>query len=242
MGTMSALHLDAQEQEMRDWICEQYESDDIDETSDAWYELVEEWHNQREHYEEISWYESQSTSELYTRFMWDIEKIKEILSLVISVETEPMIYKMTHAHTVTLLESFLSNSFIALISNNGQYLSNIVTAYSNKKNPKNFTLKKMENLANPVKDLVTLSIAEILFHKEDSIKKTYRDIFCKELDYDFKALNKIFKTRHDIMHRNGLSVQGSNSTPTREEVICTIGVVKDFVQYFESRINESSTR
>lgn len=239
---MSELYLDVQEEKMREWIYEQCDSANIDETSDEWYEFVEEWHNQQEHFEEISWYESQNTSELYSHFMLDIEKIQEILKLETSAHTEPMIFKMTHAHIVTLLESFLASSFIALISNNKQYLSNIITVYSDRNNPKHFTLKQMERHENPVKDLVTFSIANISFHSRESIQKTYRDIFSKPFKYDFKALDKVFKIRHDIVHRNGVSTRGDNSTPTREGVINTIEIVKNFVQHFESCITDNGTR
>ena len=136
MGSMSELYIDIQEQQMRDWICEQIGSDEVDESSDEWNELATEWCNQQEYYQDYSYYESLELSELNHNFMFEMDKLYEIVNEQIPCNLENVTFKMVHAYAVTILESFLTHAFISIVSKDDRLLKNLIRAYSNCKEPK----------------------------------------------------------------------------------------------------------
>ncbi|WP_413485560.1 HEPN domain-containing protein [Shewanella baltica] len=236
MGSMSELHLDIQEQQMRDWICEQMGSDEVDEFSDEWNALATEWCNQQEYYQDYSYYESLELSELNHNFMFEMEKLYEIVNAKIPCHLENVTFKMVHAYAVTILESFLTHAFISLVSKDDRLLNNLIRAYSNCKDPKTYTLQEIAHFDGSVKNLVLGKISQTLFHDSKRIECTYRDTFNTALKYDFKELNKIFTIRHDIVHRSGRDKSGFDSTPNRESIEKTLATIKRFITAFEDKV------
>lgn len=237
MGSMSELYIDIQEQQMRDWICEQIGSDEVDESSDEWNELATEWCNQQEYYQDYSYYESLELSELNHKFMFEMDKLYEIVNEQIPCNLENVTFKMVHAYAVTILESFLTHAFISIVSKDDRLLKNLIRAYSNCKEPKTYTLQELDYFDGSVKNLVLGRISLILFHDSKRIESMYRDTFNSALEYDFKELNKIFSIRHDIVHRSGRDKRGLDSTPNRESIENTLRTIRQFITYFEDKVN-----
>lgn len=123
MGRMSDLMIEMENERADLWIRERLNDEDADEDSEEYQQLVEEYSNlqeflreQAEFEEELNWLRENGSSIIHKNFIEEINGLKSVLKSA-NVSNKPyMIYRMTYAHSVTLLEAFLGDTIKALVS------------------------------------------------------------------------------------------------------------------------------
>lgn len=115
MSSNKEFWADIQEQEKAEWINERL-GGDVDEESDDWIDLAHEYdliqeglRDEAEARAEYEWLKTNSNT-LTSSFQSETRKLRAIIDEPIDVALKETVFKMAFAHSVTLLESYLSDT------------------------------------------------------------------------------------------------------------------------------------
>jgi hypothetical protein len=79
---------------------------------------------------------------------------------------------------------------------------------------------------------------DVLYHNIWAVEKLYRNVLGIQFPQDLVSLNKIIMKRHDIVHRNGKTVEGKTIVISAEEVKSAIATVSEFVSFIEKQLHQ----
>lgn len=140
----------------------------------------------------------------YKNFHYNKSKIEELL-IEISHETisnKQYLISILYANVVTLLESYLSETFINLVLNSEIYIRKFVETFHDYQK-EGFKLKDLYKKYESIESIVAKSITEVIFHNIPKVEGMYRDTLNITFPKDLKKIHCAIKKRHDIVHRNG---------------------------------------
>jgi hypothetical protein len=226
------------------WIRERLIDKDADEESEEYQELERNYFdlqeylaNQAEFEAELEWLRNTGSSILHKSFIDQLSVLKNIVKSTGS-DGKYIIYKMSYAYAVTLLESYLGDTAKSLVSESDQYFKNAISNVDELKKAK----YSLEFLADSKIDAIGLAIKElsqILYHNIPKVKCVFEGILATQLDIDIGHLNKITAIRHDIAHRNGQTTEGVPISITSEVVLEMIKEIENFANVLQRQINDA---
>jgi hypothetical protein len=244
MGSTKEYWMEMQEDEKSDWIREQLGDEFADEDTEGWDELSSQYNDMQEHLRESAdleaefrWYKQHSYSEMHECFNNNIDDLKDLLRNNISLQYEDTYYKMVFAHAVTLLESFLSDTVKSLVVSNKECLANAIINIEELKKKK-FSLTEFTNQKDGVIGLVLKELSEILYHNIPKVIKILEAILGCSITVDQKKVCYITSVRHDVVHRNGKTVEGRIIDLDIDTVVQSIENIEQFVLALQLQISE----
>jgi hypothetical protein len=146
---------------------------------------------------------------LYVLFTVQLQNVMEVAHFNNTHDFKRIVYSMVYSHAVTLLESFISQSLTALAERYDELLIGLASHYDAKKREK---MTLMDVVVHPggIKGKIKKNLSDDLFHNPETIRTIFFDMFGEDgKGVDIGKLAPIIKRRHDIVHRNGTSVNGS---------------------------------
>lgn len=246
MSSIKEHWFDVQEQEKHEWIRQHLYEEDADEETEGWedlaneYDLLQESLREKAEFEaELGWYDETSYSELHEHFLNEIHDLKVILDSKINILHQEAMYKMIYAHSVALLESFLGDTLKTLISSNEAIFENAINKIEELTKAK-FELKDIAKQKDGAKGLAIKELSKVLYHNIPKVKRLYECSLDQNLNIDISEIDKITKIRHDIVHRNGKSIDGKLVFLDAEIVNQTISQIKEFASSLQLAINQKT--
>ncbi|MEZ8088283.1 MULTISPECIES: hypothetical protein [unclassified Vibrio] len=220
MSTIKEHLLDVQSQRADEWIRERAADPELDENSEEYEYLADEYSAYQDHLwdeaewqAELKWLTENGSSNIHNIFMTELDALKVLAesnqankTKVVFILHSDMAVKMSYAHAVTLLESFLGDTLKSIISQNDCFLKNAIEKFKIFKNVKLSELIKTDLNIN---SLVNMYLSDVLFHNIPNVIEMYEQVLGVHLDINISKIVKITKLRHDIVHRNGRSIDGS---------------------------------
>ena len=91
----------------------------------------------------------------------------------------------------------------------------------------------MENIEKEVTDYL---LNEVTYHNIWIVEKMYKSVLNIRFHYDLISIDKIVRRRHDIVHRNGKTVDGKSVIVSSEEVNSAIETIRDFISGGEKQL------
>ncbi|HHG3355699.1 TPA: hypothetical protein ACPVYO_000684 [Vibrio parahaemolyticus] len=250
MSTIKDYLYEIQEQQADDWIRERLDDSSLDEESEEYQELAEQYSNYQDHLREeaewkaeLQWFKENGSSELHKTFVHELDMLKIMVDNNFSNNAKTsfslhtnLIVKMSYAYAVTLLESFLGDTLRALITQDERFLKN---ALRKLKVLKNVKLTELAGADLDIKSLVLRYVSNVLYHNIPNVVEMYEQV----LDVDLNSIDKskvvqITNLRHDIVHRNGKSVDGKSINLNAQDFTNAIDDIKDFAGALQRVINE----
>jgi hypothetical protein len=143
------------------------------------------------------------------RFEKNIKTLKELALIGLDDKNKKTMLYMIYTHTITCLESFLSEFFIGKIFENEAYFQNFFENFHDFKDQK-FSLNEIFAIYNDAKKIALKYLTEIVWHKIERISKLYKDVLDIEFPKDIGSIYRIVDTRHDIVHRCGKTKDGKD--------------------------------
>ena len=238
MGKMSDLMIDTESERADQWIRERLSDDDLDEDSEEYQELAEEYSNYQDYLSEqaeLRWLNEISSSILHKQFMCELNELKKLMISTPKNEPNYMLDKMTYAYAVTLLETFLSDTAKSLINENDDFLANSLEMKEFESTK--YSLKEIKRKNFDAKSIVISKLSDISFHNITKVKKIYEIILGQKLNIEISELCLITKKRHDIVHRNGKTKDGKPIDLNIAIVIKAIENIEVFVSDLQDMIN-----
>lgn len=182
--------------------------------------------------EEIEWRRDHPNMELFDNFS---KELMLISSNITSANTSTL--KMKYAYAVTLLESYLSDTIKSLIVINNTFVKNAIC------NIPALSQKSVSLNRYYEEDFLTRQVIEylsgLLYHKIHVVKKTYQSILNVDININIASVSKIMAVRHDIVHRNGKTVDDIPVELTPEILSNSIKDILTFISAIDEQVTET---
>jgi hypothetical protein len=177
---------------------------------------------------------------LYTLLDLQVDQAMMVAHYNKETRLKRTVFGMVYSHAVTLLESFIGDSLIALANQHPQVLQGLAAYYDEINKSGKMTLTEIISLPNGIKGKIIYLLQNDTFHNPDTIIK----IFHKAIGDFGKGINTtklrpIISRRHDIIHRNGMTTSGEKLTLELEMVDTDIKIIREFSADLLSRMNSA---
>ncbi len=150
------------------------------------------------------------------------------------------VYGMVYSHAVTLLETFIGNSLIALAGFHLTVLLGVAQYYDEINKNGIMTMSEVMALPNGMKGKITSLLQNDTFHNPDTIVKMFHKAFGEYgKGIDTSQVQPIIARRHDIIHRNGVSSSGERLMLELEILEEDIKVIRGFSADLLAKINSA---
>lgn len=193
------------------WIKETYGIEiDPDEEPETWERLAAEYSSMQEAFEEEAeyrWLERHSHNTFFNEFAQELTTAANLLNQALDTDKAQTLYKLVYAHTVTLLESLISSVVRSLVVSHPTFMLNIAKDYVDL-SKKKFTLKEIIDQPKGMESIVLNTLSTLSFHNPSTIKTVMSAAFGDHMaGLDLNEISTICSTRHDIVHRNGRTIE-----------------------------------
>ena len=212
---------------MYEWIEENFGDDANPDDEESWSEAVDAYGEYIEHLREREAYENAADEYHYyihltlenadERFSSEHARLlKMIGDLSVEKSESDMFYRMCYAQAVTIFEVYMEDMAKSLISRDDEFLSNYLRnskALSGKK----YSLKDMYSDGASIEQELSLEslrkyaikdISNMLYHNINNVINTFSSILDRDVKVEKSNIVRVFQTRHDVVHRNGVNVNG----------------------------------
>ncbi|HGS4726174.1 TPA: hypothetical protein ACMDQ7_003419 [Vibrio cholerae] len=243
MSTIKEYMFDLQEAEMHQWIREHLDDEEADEETPGWHELAQEWgylqESEQEQSEFFEWYIAHSYSDIHRTFQYQIHKLRDLIEMQVAVFHEETFYKMSYAHAVTLMESFLADTVRSLILTDETYFMNAIHKVETLKESK-YTLVEIAKQPDGAKGFAIAELSKIMYHNIPKVREILKAILGKKITVDISNVCRITELRHDIVHRDGKTTDGTLIKVDKDIALETINLIEQFVENVASEVSRVS--
>ena len=139
-------------------------------------------------------------------------------------------------HRITLMESYLSDTFINTVLGNDTYIRRFVETFHDYSSE----MVKLNDIYSKFDELdikVTKSMMDIIYHNIPKVQGMYKDTLGVDFPKDIKIIHKAISYRHDIVHRNGKDKKGTMCNFNIENVIEILTEVERLIERIQEQIN-----
>jgi len=245
MGKMSDLMIENENERAEIWIRERLENNGADEESEEYKELADEYYSLQEYLmeqdeleEELEWLKDNESSLIHKHFLEELDELKKLTDASESFNKKYIIYRMTYAHAVTLLEAFLGDTAKSLVSENSSFFQNARQIEELKK--ARYSLEYLATNEVDAKGLAIKELSNILYHNIPKVKSMFEKILNSRFEIDISEIVKITKTRHDIVHRNGKTKDGEPIYLSQFAMLEMISHIRIFANNLQAFINKKT--
>jgi hypothetical protein len=250
MSSIKEHFFDIQNAETKEWIRERLNDENAEEDSEEWQTLANEYSDYQDHLfdeaewkAELKWLKENGSSNIHKIFIGELDALKIMAESNLDNSTKMafmlhsnIVVKMSYAYAVTLLESFLSDTLKAIITENSSFLQNAIRNVEEVSKAKYSIVQLSETDLN-ICSLAIKHTAEILFHNIPKVRKVYEQVLGVKLNLDISKVSKITALRHDIVHRNGYTIKNKPINISAQDLYQAIGDIKEFTYSLQKSIN-----
>ncbi|MBQ1782167.1 MAG: hypothetical protein II007_00780 [Gammaproteobacteria bacterium] len=240
MSSIKEYLFDLQQEEMQQWIREHLDDEEADEDTPGWDELVQEWsyiqESRQDEHESLQWYISHSHSDLHRSFQFKIRNLRDLTDLQVSISHEETFYKMSYAHAVTLMESFLADTVRSLILSDDKYFQNAISKVEVLKDNK-YTLKEITKQQDGARGFAIKELSGVMYHNVPKVREILKSILGESISVDMSDVCRITTLRYDIVHRDGKTTDGDLIKVDKDIALEAIAAVEIFVEKVAAEIS-----
>lgn len=188
----------------------------------------------RDEEEELDWLVE--SNDHLSIFHSQVRSVGQILDSSIDATARFDLLVMLHGHVVAAVESYLSSTFIHLVTNSNELIRKLVEtdpAFSKQK----FTLKEIFEEHERLQRTVATYLKNLIFHDLKKVKPMYRDV----IDFDFGNVGWLFNAvniRHHCVHRAGYDKEGKTVEITTVSIKELVSKSTDLVESIEEKVTE----
>lgn len=252
MSSIKDHLFEIREQQADEWIRERLGDDSLDEESEEYQQLAEEYSDYQTHLmeeaewqAELQWLKENGSSSIHKLFISELDALSIMADSnfnnrqkMASILHTNIAVKMSYSYAVTLLESFLGDTLKSLISQDDLFLKNAICKFKVLKNVK---LTDLAETDLDVKSLVLKYVSDVLYHNIPNVVEMYEQVLGTKVDIDISKVVKVTKLRHDIVHRNGKTIDGNMNSLNSKDFTQAIDYIKEFASLLQVVINEAQT-
>lgn len=186
---------------------------------------------------EDQWLQRKSFHEQYIEFSTELDCARVLLRDSVNGPHTQTTCKLVYARSVALPEPMISASVNALVLADKAFLLNIARHIESIQKGKKFSLMEIAEHPRGVEGVILKALSEITFHNPATIKTVLVALVGDGMkDLDVSVFAPISKVRHDIVHRNGKTVEDEPISLTHEQVYEAMDKIDDLASNISRRI------
>ena len=198
------------------------------------------------------WWYSVPAEERFTEYIFDyiseipnpcqnfattIKNIKQLLEIEDHISN--FYGQMLYVQVLTALGTYLSDMFIKIIVTNSDYMACFIRLTPEFENVKVSLPEAFDCVERPEAKVYEY-LTSVDWLNLDLVQKIYFRTFQLALP-NYNDIFKAILFRHDIVHRNGETIEGRTITVTKEDVQDLLRLIVDFVQQLDKELRITST-
>ncbi len=152
-------------------------------------------------------------------------------------KSTPVLQRMIFSSVITTMEAYLSDTIKKNVLNRDAIKKRFVKNSEHLKNSKRIPLNEIYEELDKLDKKIIEEIDSISYHNVDVVTGLYKNVLLCSFPKDKVAqLSKSVEIRHDIVHRNGKTTDGSIIHLAKEDVENLITLVSDVVSHIDKQI------
>lgn len=180
---------------------------------------------------DIDWLKRNKHTKIYSAFIKQLESVE---SFEIKIGDTEIYSKMRFSYVVTLMESCLCEMLKSVTMQYDEFRRNAINNINDLKTLKVSAPILLDKNPKEILDSAIMThLSHILYHNIDKVTKVYSDVLGGAFPVIGNNINKnvseLMALRHDIVHRNGMKVNGEKIDVTPETVASCILDIRTFV-------------
>lgn len=176
-------------------------------------------------------------TEYYSNFTGAILDIEKLLSTRVDGSVAACFLRLLYVNVITALETYLSDAFISTVVNAPLLMRRFIETTPEFKAEK-VSLADVFKAAEEVERKARAYLIDVVWHHIERVKPMYRATMGIEFPEDLSAIFRAVLIRHDIVHRNGKTKDGSEIPITPQELTKLIAAVEAFAQHVDAQLAE----
>lgn len=243
MGRVKEYMFELREAEADAWARSRLDNEDVDEESEEYQSAVQDYWDWQEYLSdkaefeaELEWLKDTGSYHIHQGFIRQLDELKKFAE-----DGEgafgAMKAKMVFSHSVTLLETYLSDTSKMLISSSDAFFENALRNVDELKGAK-YSLASLAAEPLTPRERAMKELGKILYHNLRKVKRVIEGTLGTRVEVDIGFLVGVVMKRHDIVHRNGRTNDGGITDVSLEECLTVIDEMKTFSGSLQRRINE----
>ena len=155
-----------------------------------------------------------------------VENIRKLSDTEVATSLIAAFRRLLFANAITVLEAFLSDTFINLVFRDQNVLQKYLEVDSAFKDRK-VNYRDILREASKVQDTVRAELLNSSWHNVGMVKALYARVLGIDVG-DVDEIARAVSKRHDIVHRNGRRKDGTMLTVTNDELQKLLSTVQEF--------------
>jgi Probable Zinc-ribbon domain len=179
-----------------------------------------------------------SSTETFQNYKTGIDSITKLLKIKVwDRKLNRAFRKMIYANIITLMETYLSDTFIKKVFNDPELLRKFIES-----NPK-YQKEKIEisnifKWTDNVKENIRDELIDITYHNIWKVQKMYKDVLDIIFPEKLVDVQEVIMLRHHIVHRNGKTKEGKSIRITKVEINYAIELINKFILSIEEQYTD----
>ena len=171
------------------------------------------------------------------------EHVKDIVKVLDSLDpldenTKKILYQNLYANLIAIMEAYLCESIKAEVMKSDENKRSFIEHYKPFKDEK-ISLSEIMTKFEQIDTLIINALNGLIYHNLGKIKPIYRDVLNVDLG-DISSIMKVVKIRHDIVHRNGKTIDGNEHIIDKNDVQELATLIGEFISNIENQINPTT--
>lgn len=191
-------------------------------------------------------YSIDTSTSPFDLFNESIDRLYELLSAqkgYKSPEVEQHFYGLIHSSAFTSLETYLLSTFTKVVFSTDEVLKDFITKQTKYTPPKYDVAdlltgsEHIQECVDKVKKDFRRSLINLSWHNPQEVLNRFAMLGIK-VEVDIDKLKNIANIRHDIVHRNGVDMDGVSIHISPDDLDDTLGVIGNLVERIEWAVND----
>lgn len=192
---------------------------------------MEQGYDYEEQYEAIT-----ENKEYLQKFRDELSNLRLINALSVPDKSlKDILTRQLYISVIGTMETFLSDAFINLTNDNNEYFKNFIETHPEFKKRK-FELREIFDKYDKLKETAKVIMLDTIYHNLPSVSQLFKDTF----KIDFPSIKEVYEyvlKRHDLVHRNGKTKDGTPVETDENSVKELIDKVTNFVEEIAKKLD-----
>lgn len=183
-------------------------------------------------------YDAISSNTLFhSTFKNEIENLRHLNEIVIeNPSVDKTLRRQIFVGVIASMETYLSDAFINTTLKSEKFTKSFVSTFKDFKE-RSIRLSELFEYHNKIDIVCRQAMLDVLYHNLPKVKGMYKDTLDVDLG-DIGIAHKAVQKRHDLVHRNGKSKEGTNLQLTKESIKKLLSDIENFITKIDNQINK----
>lgn len=174
--------------------------------------------------------------EYLQKFRDELSNLKSLNALAVPDKSlKDILTRQLYISVIGTMETFLSDAFINLTNDKDEFFRNFIETHPEFKKRK-FELREIFEEYDKLKETAKVVMLDTIYHNLPSVSQMFKDTF----KIDFPSIKEVYECvlkRHDLVHRNGKTKDGTPVKPDENAVNELIENVSKFVEEIANKLD-----